>query len=189
MGYAGGSKADPTYRSMGDHMESIQIDYDPSRITYDQLLQHFWDWHNAFGKSWSRQYASAVMYGDQEQKKQALASQAALEAQQKNKTSTEIIELDTFYPAEDYHQKYRLRGSMGYLAAFGRIYQSNTDQAILESTVAARLNGYLAGEGSLTVLAKELPLMGLSLKEQRRLWDAVSMRRPNAKVTCPLPQQ
>ena len=187
MGYAGGSKAEPTYRSIGDHMESIQIDFDPRRISYEQLLERFWNWHNAFARSYSRQYASAVLYADQAQQKAALASQAGWEAKRQRKTTTEIAALKKFTAAEDYHQKYRLRQHRSWMAALARIYPAGVDQAILDSTVAARLNGYLAGEGSLALLSKELTKMGLTGPEQRRLWENMSRRRPDEKVACPLP--
>lgn len=187
MGYAGGSKADPTYRSIGDHMESIQIDFDPQRITFEQLLEHFWRWHNAFARPYSRQYASAVLYADQAQQKAALASQARWEAKRKRKTTTEIAALKKFTVAEDYHQKYRLRQHRSWMAALARIYPADVDQALLDSTVAARLNGYLAGEGSLALLSKELTKMGLTEGEQRRLWDQMKRRRPHEQASCPLP--
>lgn len=168
-------------------MESIQIDFDPKRITYGQLLGHFWRWHNAFSRPYSRQYASAVLYADEAQKQAALASQARWEAEHKRKTYTEIAALKKFTNAEDYHQKYRLRRSSRWMAAFNRLYPAGTDQALLDSTVAARLNGYLSGEGSLKLLAGELTHMGLSQEEQRALWGQMKTRRPHEQAACPIP--
>ncbi|MCB2186901.1 MAG: peptide-methionine (S)-S-oxide reductase [Deltaproteobacteria bacterium] len=189
VGYAGGQKTGPTYHSLGDHMESIQIDYDPRRITYQELVDHFWSWHNPYGRPWSRQYASAILYTDQEQKEQALASRDRLENSSGRKVATEIAALGKFYPAEDYHQKYTLRHSATFLAAFRWLYPDDTDQALLNSTVAARLNGYLAGDGSLKQLAQELPRLGLDRPEQEELWEILSRKRPGEKVACPLPSQ
>lgn len=62
VGYAGGSKENPTYYSLGDHSETIQIDYDPTQISYGQLLEVFWNSHNPTYEPWSRQYMSIIFY-------------------------------------------------------------------------------------------------------------------------------
>jgi hypothetical protein len=170
-------------------MEAIQIDFDPAQISFDRLLEVFWKSHNPFSRSWSRQYASAVFYTDEGQKKAALASQARLEKARGRAVRTEIVPLDRFHPAEAYHQKYRLRGTGRFFKEFKRLYPMDTDRALVRSTVAARLNGYLAGEGTLKQLAEELPLLGLSPPAQRRLWDAVRSRFPSSRVACPLPEE
>ena len=187
VGYAGGAKADPTYRSLGDHMETIQLDYDPNKVTYSQLLEVFWSSHDPFARPFSRQYASAVFYHDQEQKELALASAARLQAKRGGKVRTEIAPSGRFYVAEDYHQKYSLQGSRPYMAEFRRLYPGNTARALRDSTLAARLNGYLAGSGDLATLSQELPAMGLSAKIGRHLWELASQRHRGAKVACPLP--
>ena len=69
MGYAGGKKSNPTYHDLGDHTETLQIDFDPDVITYDELLEIFWASHNPGRKSWSRQYMAAVFYHNHKQKK------------------------------------------------------------------------------------------------------------------------
>ena len=71
VGYAGGAKEDPTYRSLGDHSETIQIIYDPEIISYNELLDIFWQSHNPSLGSFTRQYASIIFYHDDNQKKQA----------------------------------------------------------------------------------------------------------------------
>ena len=79
VGYAGGQKKDPTYRAIGDHTEAIEIEYDPTKITYGQLLHVFWNNHNACRQPWSTQYKSAIFYHDAAQKKLADETLAALE--------------------------------------------------------------------------------------------------------------
>jgi len=59
VGYAGGSTSSPTYRNIGDHTETIQIDYNPKEISHEELLDVFWRSHSPEVKSWSRQYMSA----------------------------------------------------------------------------------------------------------------------------------
>lgn len=186
MGYAGGTKADPTYHYLGDHMESIQIDFDPKVISYRRLLEIFWQSHNPFAPSHSRQYASAVLYADEAQKRLALETKALLEAKRGGgggrggrggKVRTEIAPLRRFYRAEDYHQKYRLRHSRELFAELAARY--NDEKAFTDSTLAARLNAYLGGEGNPRLLKKELPLMGLSARSQERLREMILGRGPS----------
>src|SRR4030042_6716444 len=71
VGYAGGSLQKPTYYNLGNHSETIQIDYDPSRIIYEDLLRVFWESHNTEYPAYSQQYASIIFYHDDEQRKTA----------------------------------------------------------------------------------------------------------------------
>jgi len=81
VGYAGGEKINPTYHDLENHSETIQIDYDPEKITYQQLLQIFWDNHNCKLKSFSRQYMSIVFYHNLKQRDAAIQS---MQEQEKN---------------------------------------------------------------------------------------------------------
>jgi len=103
VGYAGGSSEDPTYHRIGDHSETIQIDFDPERITYTELLDIFWSAHNPRTPSFSRQYRSAIFVHDERQRR--FAEQTKKREETKGKIYTEITALARFYPAEDYHQK------------------------------------------------------------------------------------
>ena len=71
MGYSGGSRKDPTYNSLGDHTETLEIDFDPARVSYKELLEVFWKNHSPRTASWSRQYMAAVFVHDDEQKRLA----------------------------------------------------------------------------------------------------------------------
>ena len=62
VGYAGGTKKNPAYHNLGDHTETIQIDYDPTKISFEKLLETFWDSHNPAQRSWSRQYMSVHVH-------------------------------------------------------------------------------------------------------------------------------
>jgi len=116
-GYAGGEKPNPTYeevsRAKTKHAEVVEVTYDPSKITYQDLVEFFWTTHDVTDGSgvwpdFGPQYRSIILYADEEQKKVAEESKAALEASGKLKkpVATEIVELKKFYPAEDYHQDY-----------------------------------------------------------------------------------
>ncbi len=153
VGYTGGSEENPTYRALGDHAESIEIDYDPGVISYRELLKIFWKSHNPGIRSWSRQYMSAIFYHNEEQKKLAVESMERHAARTHGKISTQILAAGRFYPAEDYHQKYYLRQRPELVNEFRTIYPEGT---FVDSTAAARVNGFLAGNGSYTALKAEL---------------------------------
>ena len=116
-GYIGGTKADPTYEQVTagrtGHYEAVQIEYDPARIGYDRLLEVFWrniDPVDPTGQFCDKgpQYRSAIFALDEEQRKLAEASKAALDKSGKlpGKVVTEVLPAAKFYTAEDYHQDY-----------------------------------------------------------------------------------
>ncbi len=154
VGYTGGHKENPTYRALGDHAESIEIDYDPAVISYGELLDVFWNSHDPGGSPWSGQYRSAIFYHNEEQEKAAVESMKREEARTHRKIYTEISPASRFYQAEDYHQKYYLRQRPDLIRELMAIYPSNED--LLNSTAAARLNGYLALKGPYTALQGDL---------------------------------
>jgi len=143
VGYAGGSKPGPTYRAMGDHTESIEIVYDPQRVSYEQLLDVFWSAHRPVSKPWSVQYRSAVFPADEAQRAAAEKSKLAREAQLGKPLFTAIEDDAVFWSAETYHQKYRLQGNSDIMAEIAAMYPG--EDAFVGSTAAARINGYLAG--------------------------------------------
>jgi peptide-methionine (S)-S-oxide reductase len=114
-GYAGGSVANPTYQQIctgtTGHAEVIQIEFDPAKITFEQLLDVFWQAHdpttlNRQGADTGTQYRSVIFYHDEAQKKAAEKSRAAAAVGFKQPIVTEIAALPKFYPAEGYHQDY-----------------------------------------------------------------------------------
>lgn len=109
VGYAGGSTKDPTYYQIGDHSETVQIDYDPERISYEDLLDVFSASHSPTSRPWSSQYASLVLYHTDRQQRLASKSKERYEARTGRRIFTEIRQYSHFYLAEGYHQKYYLR--------------------------------------------------------------------------------
>ena len=116
-GYSGGNVDNPTYEQVctgtTGHAESIQITYDPTKVSYDELLEVFWKTHdpttkNRQGNDVGPQYRSVVFYHDAEQKKLAESYKARLEAEKiwDRPIVTEIAPFSKFWPAEDYHQNY-----------------------------------------------------------------------------------
>ncbi|MCU9613629.1 peptide-methionine (S)-S-oxide reductase MsrA [Caldibacillus lycopersici] len=126
-GYTGGHKENPTYEEVctetTGHREAVQITFDPRIISYEQLLDIFWqqiDPTDAGGQFYDRgtSYQTAIFYHSPEQKEKAERSKQALEASKKFKKPivTPIIPAATFYEAEDYHQKYYQKNPVRYEA-------------------------------------------------------------------------
>lgn len=167
VGYAGGSKDNPTYYSLGDHTETIQIEYDPDRISYQELLDIFWNSHNAARPPFSVQYKSIIFYHDEAQKGLALGSKARLEEKRNETILTEIVPYSKFYLAEDYHQKYYLSNVPDLNKELTAIYPDGND--FVNSTAVARVNGYVGGNGDIEILRQEIDSYGLSATAKQRL--------------------
>jgi len=105
VGYAGGTKENPTYHSLGDHTETIEITYNPDKITYETLLKYFWENHDPINKQ-KTQYQSIIFYHNSHQKLLAESSKQMEQKQYSTPILTEIRPAETFYEAEEYHQKY-----------------------------------------------------------------------------------
>jgi methionine-S-sulfoxide reductase len=166
VGYAGGKTEQPNYRRMGDHTETVQIDYDPAVISYEQLLDAFWKSHDPTRRSFSTQYKRVVFFNNAEQQKKAEASKQALEKKLGKPVRTQIAPLKIFTLAEEYHQKYLLKHHPLKEEVL-KIYPDEIDW--VDSTAAARLNGYAGGHGSQEQLDKEIKSLGLSAKGEKML--------------------
>jgi len=167
VGYAGGSKDHPTYRDLGDHSEAIEIGYDPTRISFDELLEAFWKGHRPAETMGSRQYRSAIFVAGAEERQAAELSVARAEERLGRSVHTAVEEVGAFWQAEDYHQKYQLRRDGDVWKQLSAAYP-DVDDLVL-STAAARLNGWSSGGGDPEQVRRELPLVGLTKSVQRRL--------------------
>ena len=124
MGYAGGHTEKPTYRSVCSdstgHAEAVEVEYDPSKVSYEALLDIFWANHdpttpNRQGPNVGSQYRSAIFFADAEQEAAARASKETLEksGRFRRPITTEIRPAETFWRAEEYHQQYYEKHSSG----------------------------------------------------------------------------
>jgi peptide-methionine (S)-S-oxide reductase len=175
VGYTGGATPDPTYRRLGDHTETVQVDFDPETVGYSELLGLFWQSHNAARPAWSRQYMSAVFYTDEQQQQLAWDVKEHLEKSLRKELRTEILPASRFYLAEDYHQKYILQGDRVVNREFRLMYPEFAD--FLDSPAAAKVNGYLYGCGSFEQVRTELSSLGLSVKGGEHLLSRMRGRR------------
>ncbi len=124
-GYMGGTVANPTYEEVSDgrtgHAESVEVIYDPTKVTYQKLLDAFWHnvdplTPNAQFCDHGTQYRSAIFYSSEEEKRLAEESKATIEQAKKFPAPimTQLAPAATFYPAEDYHQDYYKKNPLRY---------------------------------------------------------------------------
>ncbi|MBN1804106.1 MAG: peptide-methionine (S)-S-oxide reductase MsrA [Sedimentisphaerales bacterium] len=117
VGYIGGETENPTYKEVctdrTGHAEAVEVLYDPNQVTYEQLLEAFWNMHNPTqlnrqGPDYGAQYRSAIFFHNQQQEQAAKESKEKLEDSGKfdKPVVTQIAPAEKFYPAEEYHQKY-----------------------------------------------------------------------------------
>jgi peptide-methionine (S)-S-oxide reductase len=133
-GYAGGHTENPTYREVCSettgHAEVTRIDFDASKISYDKVLETFWQAHdpttlNRQGADEGKSYRSIILYADEKQKLIAEKSKLAAQPNFGDPIVTEIVPLKKFYPAEDYHQQY---------------YDKNSSQGYCQVVIAPKLH-------------------------------------------------
>ena len=123
VGYEGGKLARPTYKDVctdrTGHAEVVEVDFDPSKISYDRLLDVFWHSHNPTslnrqGPDIGTQYRSVIFFHSPEQEKAAKASRDKLQKTgYKSPIVTQIVPAETFWKAEDYHQQYLAKRGLG----------------------------------------------------------------------------
>jgi peptide-methionine (S)-S-oxide reductase len=117
VGYIGGNAPNPTYKQVctdtTGHAEAVEVDYDPTKLSYYKLLEVFWENHdptqlNRQGPDWGKQYRSAIFFHTPEQEAAAQASKQQLEKSHRfsKPVVTQIVPAATFFEAEDYHQQY-----------------------------------------------------------------------------------
>ena len=118
VGYEGGTLPNPTYEDVctkkTGHAEVVQVEFDPEEVSYDQLLDVFWDEHdptqvNRQGPDVGSNYRSVVFFHSPEQQEQALASKARVQARFDRPIATEITPASDFWRAEEYHQQYLVK--------------------------------------------------------------------------------
>ena len=172
VGYCGGTKEKPSYYRLGDHTEAISIDYDPTVISYEDLLGYFWNAHRCDSINRSTQYRNALFYRNETQRKLAVVSR---EAQAKRlgisatEITTDIVPVGKFTYAEGYHQKYYLTRYDEIRDFLNETYPDS--KSLADSTVATRLNAYLGSGMRLDwkKFREELPAYGLPEKLEGQL--------------------
>ncbi|KAK7360174.1 hypothetical protein VNO77_02155 [Canavalia gladiata] len=145
-GYAGGSKSNPEYRSLGDHAECVQVEYDPQLISFRDLLDVFWSSHDprqvyGQGPDVGNQYRSIIFVNGTEESRMAAVSKEQEQTRSRSSiVTTQILQLGTFYPAEPEHQKFELKQNTFLLQLIGNLPEEELER----SSLATKLNGYVA---------------------------------------------
>jgi methionine-S-sulfoxide reductase len=148
VGYAGGHTLNPTYRRIGDHTEAVEIDFDPSVISYADILSMIWDSHHPLKNFGGRQYRHAIWYQNEDQK---LLAEVSREKVAENlgvsvdRIKTALEPAGTFTYAEDYHQKYLLRRQRSLIADLEALFPNAL--SFTDSSAMSRLNGWF-GNGT-----------------------------------------
>lgn len=153
VGYAGGTKTDPSYHALGDHTEVFQVDFDPEVVTYRDLLGAVFRRHDPQTRTRKTQYENVVFAATAHQRGvlDEFLDRKGLTA---DGIATRVEQRSRFHVAEDYHQKYTLRSVTSFMNAFEEAGYG--DNEIRESPIAAKLNGYAAGHD--VSVAEELPV-------------------------------
>ena len=125
VGYSGGEAPNPTYGDVCSgstgHAETLEVEFDPAQVSYDQLLDVFWQVHdptqlNRQGPDVGTQYRSAIFFHSPEQEAAAHASKQAVQARSRREIVTEIVPAADFHRAEEYHQRYMEKRTAASLA-------------------------------------------------------------------------
>ena len=163
------------------------MEFDPSVISYEALLEVFWAGHDPAAVPWKRQYISAILPRGEAQREAALRSREREAARRNVRIFTEILPDARFYPAEAYHQKFSLRGRPALLREYEAIYPDYGDFMI--STAVTRVNGYVGGYGTCESLRREIDALGLSPAGRKSLEDMVcppgAERQIRSGAACP----
>jgi peptide-methionine (S)-S-oxide reductase len=156
----GGITSDPTYYHLGDHTETVQFDFDPAVVSYEELVEAFFAFHDATRSNPMRQYMSAVFAHDEEQEATARAVMQRVQAGATSELRTVVMVTDRFYMAEDYHQKYALRMAPDLFEEYRAMYPDFWE--LVDSAAATKVNAYLYGCGTEEQLEADIDLLGLS---------------------------
>ncbi|AJD29535.1 MULTISPECIES: peptide-methionine (S)-S-oxide reductase [Clostridium] len=171
VGYTGGSTLFPTYNSIGDHLETVEIYYDSSKIAFEDLLMVFEKNHNYTTRANLLQYNSAILYNNENEKELCLNWKKSREDELTKEVSTKISPIEKFYYAEFYHQKYYVQLEPVIMSNLRSKFSTGND--LISSPLCHKLNAYLAGYRSLENLNKEIKDFNLSKDSENRLLSIV----------------
>ena len=141
---------------MGDHTETVDIDFDPNVVSYEQMLKLFWKHHDPSTRA-KRQYMSAIFFHDEAQEALAKKTMEEIKKSSSRNITTVIAPAEEFYEAENYHQKFMLQQHPALIQSFGIAN-------IIRSHVCSRLNGYVSGNGKTKDFDQEWEKLGLNEK-------------------------
>ncbi|MBO0581819.1 peptide-methionine (S)-S-oxide reductase [Clostridium botulinum] len=171
VGYTGGNTLFPTYNSIGDHLETLEVYYDSSKIAFENLLTIFEENHNYIVRPNLLQYYSAIFYNNENEKELCLDWKKNKKEELKTEVLTKISPIEKFYYAEFYHQKYYVQLEPVIMSNLRSKFSTGND--LISSPLCHKLNAYLAVYGSLKELNKEIEDFNLSEDAKNRLLSIV----------------
>ncbi len=158
---------------LGDQSECVQIDFDPTVISYARLVDLMLALHDPTAPVGDVQYASLILTEDAQQLAIARERTRVASAKLGRPLATRIEPLKKFWLAEDYHQKFYLRSDGTFKAQFTAMFGSD-DAALRDSSAAMRVNGYASGDGTSARLAGEIGSFGLAEAARKHLVSLAS---------------
>lgn len=172
VGFAGGTTENPTYRKMGDHTETVEVDFDPTLVSYEKLLSVFWNNHYPNRDAYKgRQYLSILRYRSEEQRRDIERVKKEMEAVLGEGIETEIAPFESFSLAETRHQKYYLKRYPRALEQIEALFP--IPEMLIDSAFAARLNGFVKGFSTRQELITEITRWPITSDAQRVLSDTL----------------
>lgn len=133
----------PTYHDLGEHAEVLQVEFDPTQLSFEALLTMFWASHNPARDGRRSQYRSILVCEDERQFAIADKSRSKVERTLGRKVLTEVVAGKVFYPAEGYHQKWQLRRRAALYEELAKSFDS--EESLLRSFAATKLNAIAGG--------------------------------------------
>jgi peptide-methionine (S)-S-oxide reductase len=175
VGFAGGSTPQPTYLHIGDHIETVLVEYDPDVVDYRSLIDVFWTGHDPGQDPWMNQYRSMIFPVTERQEELAEVAVRKARSRRDEAVLTQVLPIDSFHPDETYHQKYYLRKHRELWSEVTEVFGS--EQAALRSTVAARLNAGLGGYADGAAVEVALEESSIDAAQAQKLREAVAAAR------------
>ncbi|XP_065294175.1 peptide methionine sulfoxide reductase-like isoform X4 [Dermacentor albipictus] len=149
---------EPSWTFLSDYTEVVRIEFDPRETSFKELLKLFWPNHDPTREHTSREYMSVIFYHSDAQENEAKRSLEEIRKNYRAPVVTKILKLEQYHLAELHHQKYRLQRQT---ALYKSLIQSGMKD-VTRSHVATRLNGYVAGFGTVAAFDAECNQLGLS---------------------------
>lgn len=174
VGYAGGTSLHPTYHKIADYTETVEVIFDPTLISLEKLLHIFWQNHDATKDRFykERQYISLLVFQNKQQEQIAEKIKQSEEEYQGKEIQTEFQLATPFYTAEDYHQKYFLRRFKEATEKVQALFSN--EEVFIRSTIAARLNGFIRENISLSDIKEEIKTWMLSEEKLKQLQETIA---------------
>ncbi len=176
MGYSGGKSPNPSYKVVDFHSEVVEIDYDPQIISYGELIDIFFEAHNETLRPYDQRVKSLIFYRNQDEHEIAKAklNQIRLTTPEDESVFTELKAFEIFYLAEEEHQNRSLKLEVSLYDELTQIFE--TDERILLSVLASKLNGYIYGYGTEENAERLLEMSGLSQTSKDRVREVIDNR-------------